>query len=394
MRAARLVQLIMVALLLSLLPATASASDMPRLDESMHRGANNLARLYAQILRDPTNTELNLQYGQLAEELGEPRKALAAYERILANDPDNHEAQQALMRVRRKIQPNTTQIIVEFGTAWESNPRRVSFGERGDWEALARMTLKDERALGSLRWRTIGTLIGNIYRRNGDLSYGYAGGYMGPVIDLNPNLRVHAALGGGVSYFDHRRLYSEAITNLTFESFMWSAIQTVRIRSGYRSYDDFFPSDHGFYTDVIGKFSFPKVLASDDVFIISPWFRWSGISGTGFSLINPFEEVQAGKYQEYGGKLEYYKRMLEWLTLGANVSFSQRNYASSQDILTLMTIHRKDLLFSPGATTIFHRFAGFNTDLRIDYRYEHNDSSEAFKDYINHVGTIAATVRF
>jgi len=41
-----------------------------------------LARIYAQILRDPTNSQLNLRYAELAEASGKLRWALAAYERV------------------------------------------------------------------------------------------------------------------------------------------------------------------------------------------------------------------------------------------------------------------------------------------------------------------------
>ncbi len=39
-----------------------------------------LARIYAQILRDPTNSQLNLRYAELAEASGKLRWALAAYD--------------------------------------------------------------------------------------------------------------------------------------------------------------------------------------------------------------------------------------------------------------------------------------------------------------------------
>jgi len=39
-----------------------------------------LTRVYAQILRDPTNSQLNLRYAELAEASGKLRWALAAYD--------------------------------------------------------------------------------------------------------------------------------------------------------------------------------------------------------------------------------------------------------------------------------------------------------------------------
>jgi tetratricopeptide (TPR) repeat protein len=160
--------------------------------------ADELKQIYAQILRDPTNTELNFRYAALAEQRGEIRKALSAYERILVNDPENPEVRRALQRIRRALQPDTTQFFFEVGAAYESNPRRVASGESSDVLALARLTMRDERKVGGgSRWRTIGQLSGDLYSDKGDLSYGYAGGYTGPLIDITPTIAMHAALGGG-----------------------------------------------------------------------------------------------------------------------------------------------------------------------------------------------------
>jgi hypothetical protein len=344
-------------------------------------GADELKRLYAQILRDPTNSELNFRYAALAEERGEIRKALSAYERILVNDPENPEVRRALQRIRRALQPDTTQFFFEVGAAYESNPRRVSTGESSDVLALARLTMRDERKVGSgSRWRTIGQLSGDIYFDKGDLSYGYAGGYTGPLIDITPTMAMHAALGGGAAYFDHRLFYKEATANVTFESYLEGAFHTVRLRSGYRSYNDGFPSGDGFYADVTGRFSFPNILNSGTVMIVSPWYRWSGIGGIGFSTLLASEQVQPGKYNEYGGRLEFYRRVFEWLTVGAGISVSHRDYAPSVDLAIPMTMNRRDLTVTPSATLIFHNFIGYQTDLRADYRFEHNDSNNALRD--------------
>jgi hypothetical protein len=382
-RAVRFFQVALVGLAVALLASTA--------------GADELKRLYAQILRDPTNSELNFRYAELAEQRGEIRKALAAYERVLVNDPDHPQVLRALQRIRRKLQPNTTQFLAELGASWETNPRRLSSGANDDGVAHARLTMRDERGFGDAsRWRTIGQLVGDLYFDNGDLSYGYAGAYTGPVIDVAPAIAMHAALGGGASYFDHRLFYSEAIANLTFESYLEGAFHTVRVRGGYRSYNDFFPSDSGFFADVTGKFSFPNVAGSNDIFIVSPWFRWSGIDGTGFSTFTPTEQVQPGRYTEYGGRLEYYRRIVDWLTVGGSISVSQRDYARSIDFAFFppAAVDRRDLTVVPGATMIFHRVGGYQSDLRVDYRYEHNNSNVAVRDYVNHLTTLMLVSRF
>jgi hypothetical protein len=354
--------------------------------------ADELSRLNQQILRNPTNSELNLRYARLAEERKEWRWALAAYERILVNDPGNEEARWGLVRVRRKLQPNQTQVFAEFGGAWESNPRRVSTGAQSEWEAIARVMVRDERALGDTRWRTTGTFIAEAHQRNSDLNYGYAGGLTGPVIDLTPRVAMFLGLGGGAALFDQRFFYSEAIASAQFESYLEGAFQTVRVRAGYRKYNEFFPSDEGFYADVIGRFSFPAVLASNDLFVVNPWFRWSGIGGEGITIT--FEQVQPGKYIEYGGRLEYYRRVLEWLTIGGSIGILGRDYAESINLVTLLPSTRRDVTVFPGATVIVHHVFGHQHDIRFDYRYEDNRSSDPLRDYVNHLVSMLYVVRF
>ena len=68
--------------------------------------ADEMTDVYARIVANPVDSELNLQYALLAEGRGEYRKALAAYERVLVNDPGNEAARRGLQRVRRIIEPS------------------------------------------------------------------------------------------------------------------------------------------------------------------------------------------------------------------------------------------------------------------------------------------------
>jgi hypothetical protein len=106
-------------------------------------------------------------------------------------------------------------------------------------------------------------------------------------------------------------------------------------------------------------------------------------------VFTPTEQVQPGRFIEYGGRLEYYHRVLEWLTVGANIALSQRDYARTFDLAGLGTIvDRRDVLLVPGATVVFHHVWGYQTDLRVDYRYERNNSNLAVRNYENHVATL------
>src|SRR5438874_2468425 len=122
-----------------------------------------LARVYAQILSDPTNSQLNLRYALLAEASGKLRWALAAYERVLVNDPGNPEAQAGLQRVRRRLQPNATQFNAEFGAIGETNPRYRPSGGNAEAQVLAALGMRDERTIADIRWRTTASAFGLLH---------------------------------------------------------------------------------------------------------------------------------------------------------------------------------------------------------------------------------------
>jgi len=174
-------------------------------------------RLYAQVLRDPTNSQLNLRYAELAEASGKLRWALAAYERVLVNDPENVEAQAGLQRVRRRLQPNSTQFVAELGAIGESNPRYLPSGARAEAQGLATLSMRDERTIADVRWRTTAAAFGLLHSNEQDLNYGYVGAATGPVLDVGPGLVLHPALGGAATYFDGRFYYGEAAAMATFE---------------------------------------------------------------------------------------------------------------------------------------------------------------------------------
>ena len=192
--------------------------------------AKEIDTLYAQVLRDPSNTELNLRFARLAEDQGVLRWALMAYERVVLNDPNNWDAKVGLMRVRRAIQPNFTLVTVELGTGYESNPlyylpgNQNPYTNKGNtepgnstWFGQALVALQDERKIGGQAWRTNAAVFGRANTRYGDLNYAHAGGESGPVFDLWPGMSLTTALGAAAGYFDDRFYYGEGSGSATFE---------------------------------------------------------------------------------------------------------------------------------------------------------------------------------
>ncbi|HWV55022.1 hypothetical protein [Pseudorhodoplanes sp.] len=365
--------------------------------------AKEIDVLYARVLREPANTELNLRFARLAEEQGVTRWALMAYERVVLNDPNNWEAKVGLMRVRRAMQPAFTQVTMELGTGYESNPLYYlpanqnpytapgSGSGKSTWFGTGLIALQDERKIGGQAWRSNAAVFGRANTRYGDLNYAHAGGETGPVFDVLPGLSFSPTLGAAVGYFDDRFYYAEGSGAATFEGQTREGIfHMLRARAAYRSYDSYWPSQEGWYYDIRARVAIPRLFGEGNLVAVSPWVLWSDISGTVTNAI--VTEIQPGKYREIGGRAEIYQQLSAWMTVGLSFAASWRDY--SGDFVAGTGVNREDTLLVPGAMVLFPGFFWKEWDLRFDYRYLHNDSNDPTKEYRDHIVTAAATKRF
>jgi hypothetical protein len=368
--------------------------------------AKEIDTLYARVLREPANTELNLRFARLAEDQGVLRWALMAYERVMLNDPNNWEAKVGLMRLRRAIQPDFTLVTVELGTGYESNPLyylpnnqnpitgRNSNTEPGKstWLGQGLLAVQDERKINGQAWRSNAAAFGRINSQYGDLNYAHAGGETGPVFDLWPGLSLVTAVGAAVGYFDDRFYYAEGHGSATFEGTTAEGIfHSLRFRAAYRSYDDHFPSQEGWYYDIRARVVVPKVFGDGNLVALSPWVLWSDISGTVTNSL--VTEIQPGAYREVGGRIEVFQQLSAWMTLGGSFAVSWRDY-SNDFVIGVPGEKRRDTLLIPGAMALFPGFFWKEWDLRFDYRYLNNDSNDPTKSFKDHIVTAAVTKRF
>lgn len=355
--------------------------------------ADDLSRLYAQILKKPGSTELNLRYAQAAEQSGKLRWALQAYERIAANDPAKTEAQQGLSRVRRKLQPNTTQYTVELGAAYESNPR-YGTTSNGEMQALASLFMRDERTLGDTRWRTQFLAAGLAHGDEHDLNYGYAGGTTGPVFGFIGGSDLVLGLGGGASTFDNRFFYSEALATATIEKYALGALQSVQFRGGYRDYNEFFPVRHGAFADISGKFTVPDVIAEGNILTFEPWMRWSAIDGSGLSPL--LTSVQPGNYDEIGGRVSFVMPVFPNVSIGPTATYFNRSY--NADLVPATNTKREDTVGGPGAVmwvaNPFTVAPNVLTAWKVEYQYLHDASNDPAHTFNDHIVTTSLVFRF
>ena len=350
--------------------------------------ADELTAAYARALANPADSELSLQYALIAEGRHEYRKALSAYERVLLNDPNNADAKRGLMRVRRIIQPASTQIFAEAGGMWQSNPELVSSGASSDYVPYAQLRVKDERPIGGVRWRTIGSFYGEYFTEHHDLNYANAGIETGPLIDLGATmLTLYPSIGASLSSSDNKFLYDEFNASAMLEGYLNGAYQWARIRTGYRDFAPSATSTSGWYVEGRGQWSFQNVFHDNDVASIAPWVLWSEVGGSVTNLTP--QTFSPGRYIDGGATLEYSKKLNDRLTLALSVAASARHYTIDQNASGQ---NRQDYTVSPGATLIFNNAFGVQSDLRLSYRYDHNWSNDTSHRYDAH--TVMASMVF
>jgi hypothetical protein len=347
-------------------------------------GTAELARLSAEIAHRPRDTALNLRYAQLAERLHYPRLALSSYERILSYDPQNPDALAGIDRVRRIIQPSTTQWLLGVGAAYESNPTEVPRGlAEGEAQFIGNLTVRDERNLDGVRWRTDGDITGTAHSYDTFLDYAYAGATTGPLLEVVPGLTAAPALGGGASYFDGNFFYGEGVAQTTFEAYPDGAYQSIRIRGALRDYNSFFvPDQLGGYVDITGKFTFPSVVPYTSL-VFTPWARWTSIEGA-LGPVNPLVGIQPGDYSEVGARFDVLHSIEDWVIFGANFALYDRDYRDEY-VAGSTTVKRSDFLVSPGASIVFPHLYQYQNTLRIDYNFlkdNSNDPTHTFSDHI------------
>lgn len=355
-------------------------------------GSPELTRLSTLIMKNPKDTALNLRYAELAEQLGIPRLALTAYERILSYDPYNAEALAGIDRIRRKIQPNTTRYFVAGGITAESNPTFAPQGmTKGEFQTFGNFQVADDRSLGDWRWRTLGYANGTLHGLDEMLDYAYAGATTGPVFEMMPGVEVNPMLGGGGSYFDNHLFYGEAIARMDFVGYPGGSRELVSFRAAFRDYDTFFvPQQYGGYVEATGKFTLPLEVPNT-VFSFAPWLRWAAIKGP-LGAVTTVTAIAPGDYTDVGARFDAYHSIEDFAIFGVNIAGSERFYRD--EMVVGGTAQRRDKTVSPGAALVIPHIFQYENSLRFEYNYIWNASNDVTKQFVDHIFTVTATRNF
>ena len=350
--------------------------------------AQDLGELNDRILNDTGNVELNLQYARLAEQHGELRLALAAYERILINNPDNEEAKRGFTRVRRILEPAYSTLRVEVGVQWDTNQLNLADWDEETYSAYWRASSVDERRLGSQRWRTNVNFDGEIVPDIKELNYARLAAQTGPLTDVTPRMAANPAVGVAVASLDDSFYYAEANVGVTLEGQRDGVSYWARTRAGWRSYAEDSAAEEGAQAEVAVGVSIPRLAAQRDSLTIVPWARWSGVEGSTFDAFN--NEVAPGEYTEYGIDANYQFQFNEHVVVSAGALAYNREYTSTE----VGGETRRDVYVSPQTTVTFQNILPCQCAINLTWRWRVNESNDPAADYDARQASASIVARF
>lgn len=354
-------------------------------------GSPEMTVLFQRVMADPTDVEANLAYARLAEKLGERRKALATYERILINDPGNDAARRGLDRIRRAIEPSWTNLTLSTGVGYNSNPlqRPDTASRPGSVFGLIDARFRDERPLGWWRWRTELFGGGRLYEKTHQMSNGYVGGEVGPLLPVAGRAAVRPIVIAGYRWLDSSDLYGEIGGGVEVEGRFQGALQALRLAAVWRDYGEDWSSDSGPVVDLAARFSRPALFFDNDALFIRPRVRWSDVGSN--PVPNLPTQFEVGKYWEIGGRIDYRIAWTDVITTGIGAALYQRWFA---DPYTAGSDDRADTYFAPGVNIIFSDLLTDAVDLRFDYTYQMQTSNDPSREFDAHLVTGRVVGRF
>lgn len=358
------------------------------------RGAEapEMRRIFEQLLQNPSSPELNFRYAQLAVQEGELRKALAAYERVLAADPNNEEAKREIEHIRHLLSPEYTTATLILGYQYETNPAHVpnAGSEDTDHTFVGRGQVRDERNIGATRWRTESDLFANYHADFHSLDYGNLGAQTGPVFDLSENLKLYTALGVAYSWLDGRTFFVEGSGSINLET-REGPFKGINFRGAYEEIGDSFSTLEAYSIEVNPRWLYSDLATDSDIVILNPVYRFHGVVGSGQPGVGPEGTPFPLRGHTVGGRADYYYPLKSDIYLGVNMTVEYTRYSRN---VAGKSNNRQDVYLSPGAQLVLIEPILKNSDVIFSYQYENNDSNDNLQAYSNHIVGVQTIWRF
>lgn len=216
---------------------------------------------------------------------------------------------------------------------------------------------------------------------------------------LEDKLLLHVAPTFATAYVGDTNLFSDYGGKAQLTTFWGGLPQSVTLSWVYRNVYNSVVMDSGAQSalssgnivDLSGQFETRVGLMRSDMLYISPLFRYSHADGPG-PTVEYSEPLFVADYFEAGSRVAYYVPVAGPSVL-AGVGFGYHHRWYDQTV-AFGTDKRVDDYIEPSAHLIFPNLVAKNVDFRLDYRYEHNISTDSLESFDNHVAGARVVGRF
>ncbi len=357
----------------------ASLEQLSQTDQAPDQSRRILSKLFSDILANPGNIELNVRYAKLAEQAGEPRRALAAYERILGSHPGNKMALKEIERLQQELGlaiaggPETHYSVV-LGAKYEHNAARrdPSFLSFDSTASTVSLGAQDEREFIGEKFRTNARLYGDFHNRfeNGDLLF--IGADTGPVIKFSDNISIRPAIGASHARVKFRNLFNTVSIMANIDNGAEAALfRSLDLSIGYDDYATRYPGQDGAFFAAGADFALADA-DSNEALRLSPLYRYSHTSGQNYAKRN----------HSYGVKSSYTYPLTDNLSVAPNLGLTYKNYVGNE---LDEKEERWDFQTEPGIKIILSNFLIEDSSISFGYGFERNWSNDGDKSYKNHI---------
>ena len=346
----------------------------------------DLQDLFRQVLVNPTDAGANMRYAQEAERRGELRKALAAYERIVLNDPGNKQARGEYERIKALLEPARTRFQAGFGGQFETNTDLNDGKGRDDFAFVATFRVDDDRRLGTTLWRSSLQLYGDAHLRSSRADFLYGNASTGPIFLLGNGWRAHTFVTAEAGMADYDFLFHAAGVGATLETRGSDPLRSITAGVSYadfangRSSGPFSP-EKGRDALVLGlsaRFGWDNVFARLDSLELRPQLIYNDASRSRFTF------AQAGLTASYAIGLATFAGGAGNIFLNPEITAQYRSYEGSDPGRSK---DRRDVRLAP-ALRLIGMYENYTAVL--GYMYDRNFSNYnnraqlAGRDYTNH----------
>ncbi|MBL8674665.1 MAG: hypothetical protein JNL07_07255 [Rhodospirillales bacterium] len=361
-----------------------------------------LERAFQSVLANPADREANLRYAKAAEDAGQPRKALAAYERMLLNDPRDDVARRGYERLKLNADPPFTRLRAGFGGLFETNasaanqqlsPSTISTRQLGgsdDFAGVGTLRIDDERFFGSQRWRSKAQFYGDFHVRSSKRDFQYGAVDSGPVFVVDQGVKVRPGLYADLGFSGYHQLFHSVGVAVDLD-FQTGWVKTARVgfgRTNFRKSDN--ARDAWVYAGRM-EMGWDGVFTRSDTVSLEPFVVFYD------ARINTGEET----FTQTGATLAYTvpiaQRALGFRTiyLIPELSLDVRSYAGRPSgAIPTDRGHRSDWRALPGLKIAGSEFLDRSITAVVSYDFDRSRSNYRAYSYDNHRFGLNVIVEF